>query len=151
MEHRTTEIREEENTGPAEPISLRIPSRPEYVLLARLVVTQVGQMAGFGQGEIYDLKLAVTEAATNAIRHAAVDSFEIEYVAQPRAVEITVKDAGGGFDVEDLTKTPDSQGGFGLAVIGSLVDEVVLDSRDDGGTQLKMVYRSAPPEKAENI
>lgn len=150
MERRTAEVTEEENTGPAEPISLRIPSRPEYVLLARLVVTQVGQMAGFGQGEIYDLKLAVTEAATNAIRHADVESFEIEYVAHPQTVEITVKDAGGGFDVEDLTRMPDSQGGFGLAVIGSLVDEVVLDSGGRGGTQLKMVYRSTPPEKAGN-
>ncbi len=149
MEHRTAEATEEENTGPAEPISLKIPSRPEYVLLARLVVTQVGQMAGLGQGEIYDLKLAVTEAATNAIRHAAVESFEIEYVARPRVVEITVRDAGSGFEVDDLTKTPDSQGGFGLAVIGSLVDEVVLDSTGDGGTHLKMVYRSEPPAKAE--
>ena len=149
MEHRAAEVTEE-NTGLAEPISLRIPSRPEYVLLARLVVTQVGQMAGFGQAEIYDLKLAVTEAATNVIRHADVESFEIEYVARSRAVEITVKDAGGGFNVEDLTRVPDSQGGFGLAVIGSLVDEVVLDSTGGNGTQLKMVYRSSPPEKVKN-
>lgn len=144
MEHRAAEVTEKQNMGPAEPISLKIPSRPEYVLLARLVVTQVGQMAGLDQGEIYDLKLAVTEAATNAIRHAAVESFEIEYVALPQTVEITVKDAGGGFETEDLTKTPDSQGGFGLAVIGSLVDEVVLDSTGDEGTRLKMVYRSGP-------
>lgn len=151
MERRATEVKEVDNTGIAEPISLRIPSRPEYVLLARLVVTQVGQMAGLGNDEIYDLKLAVTEAATNAIRHADVESFEIEYVVRTQAVEITVKDAGDGFKVGELTKIPDSQGGFGLSVIGSLVDEVVLDSTEEGGTQLKMVYRSAPPEKAENI
>jgi serine/threonine-protein kinase RsbW len=150
MERRTAEMKEKENTSPAEPISLRIPSSPKYVLLARLVVTQVGQIAGLEQDEIYDLKLAVTEAVTNAIRHAKVKSFEIEYSARPQVVEITVKDAGGGFEVEDLTKVPDSQGGFGLAVIGSLVDEVMLDSTEQDGTQLKMVYRSSSSQKVEN-
>ncbi|MGB3681373.1 MAG: ATP-binding protein [Rubrobacteraceae bacterium] len=140
-----------ENTGATEPISLKIPSRPEYVLLARLVVTQVGQLAGLEQDEIYDLKLAVTEAATNVIRHAVVESFEIDYAARGGAVEIKVKDAGGGFDVEGLTKMPDSQGGFGLSVIGSLVDELMLDSAEDGGTQLKMVYRSSSSKKTSNI
>lgn len=131
---------------------MRIPSRAEYVLLARLVVSQIGQMAGLGQGEVYDLKLAVTEAVTNAIRHAEVESFEIEYVARPRTVEITVRDAGEGFDAGDLSTTPDSQGGFGLAVIGNLVDEVILDSTGKGGTELKMVYRSPErPGKAEGV
>ena len=140
-------VTEGENKGLSEPISLRIPSSPEYVLLARLVVTQIGQMAGLGQGEVYDLKLAVTEAVTNAIRHADVESFEIEYVARPQTVEITVRDAGGGFNAGDLSTAPDSQGGFGLAVIGSLVDEVVLDSSGEGGTELKMVYRSSEHSK----
>jgi serine/threonine-protein kinase RsbW len=148
MERKTAEVTDEEQVGSVEPISLRIPSRPEYILLARLVVSQVGRISGLGQDEVYDLKLAVTEAATNAIRHAEVDSFEIEYLPLPQAVEITVKDAGGGFAMEDLTKVPDAEGGFGLAVIGSLVDEVVLDSGDDGGTQLKMIYKSSSTRKA---
>lgn len=147
MEYRTADVTEEKNTEAVEPISLRIPSRPEYALLARLVVAQVGQMVGFGQDEVYDLKLAVTEAVTNVIRHAKVESFEIEYTARPQSVEVTVKDTGGGFTVEDLTEVPDSQGGFGLAVIESLVDELVVDSMADGGTQLRMVYRSASSAK----
>lgn len=143
------EVTDKENKGLAEPISLRIPSQPEYVLLTRLVVAQIGQMAGLGQGEVYDLKLAVTEAVTNAIRHAKVDSFEVEYVARNRVVEITVKDAGGGFNAEDLTASPNSKGGFGLAVIGSLVDEVMVNSTDTDGTELRMIYRSS--ELAEKV
>lgn len=135
-----------------EPVSLKIPSRPEYVLLARLVVAQIGQIAELGQGEIYDLKLAVTEAVTNAIRHANVESLEVEYLARPKSVEITVRDDGGGFNAGDLTTSPDSEGGFGLAVIGGLVDEVALDSTGEGGTKLKMVYRSSgQPEKIEGV
>jgi len=98
---------------------------------------------------VYDLKLAVTEAVTNVIRHAAVDSFEIEYRARSGIVEITVVDAGGGFEAAD--PAPGHEGGFGLAVIRSLVDEVVLDSASGGGTRLRMIRRvSDPAESGES-
>ncbi len=142
MERETAEINEGEGLGFSTPVSLMLPSSPEYVLLARLVVAQVGRLAVFRPEDVYDLKLAVTEAATNVIRHAAVESYEIEYRVLPRAVEITVIDAGGGFNVADLTRPPDGQGGFGLAVIRELVDELVLDSTKGGGTRLKMIRRA---------
>jgi serine/threonine-protein kinase RsbW len=143
MDRETAEIRGGEGLGFSDPISLTLPSSPEYVLLARLVVAQVGQLAGFGPEDVYDLKLAVTEAATNVIRHAAVENYEIEYRALPRAVEVTVIDTGGGFNVADLTSPTDGQGGFGLAVIRDLVDELVLDSTKGGGTRLKMIRHAS--------
>lgn len=135
---------------PVEPLRLTIPSSSEYVLLARLVVSHVGQVAGFGPEEIYDLKLAVTEAATNVIRHAAVDSFEIQYRALPGEVEITVSDAGGGFEVNDIAPPVEGQGGFGLSVIRNLVDEMTIDSTAGGGTRLKMVRRAGASATASN-
>jgi serine/threonine-protein kinase RsbW len=143
MERETAEINGGKGRRFPEPLSLTLPSSPEYVLLARLVVTQVGHLAGFGPEDVYDLKLAITEAATNVIRHAAVESYEIEYRVLPRAVEITVIDTGGGFNVADLTRAPDGHGGFGLAVIRDLVDELVLDSTRGGGTRLKMIRRAS--------
>src|SRR3712207_7755099 len=95
MERETAEINEGEGLEFSEPVSLTLPSSPKYMLLARLVVTQVGRLAGFGPEDVYDLKLAVTEAATNVIRHAAVENYEIEYRVLPRAVEITVIDKIG--------------------------------------------------------
>jgi serine/threonine-protein kinase RsbW len=147
MKRETAEINESEGLGFSSPVSLTLPSSPEYVLLARLVVTQVGRLAGFGPEDVYDLKLAVTEAATNVIRHAAVESYEIEYRVLSRAVEITVIDTGGGFDIADLTRAPYGQGGFGLAVIRDLVDELVLDSTEGGGTRLKMIRRASSAVK----
>ena len=129
-----------------EPIVLELPSSSEYALLARLVVSCAGQLAGFGPEDVYDLKLAVTEAVTNVIRHAAVDHFQVEYKILPGAVKITVVDRGGGFDVEGPTEKSGDHGGFGLAVIRSLVDEVTLDSTTGGGTRLKMVRHATPPE-----
>ncbi len=144
MEHETAK-KGEGGVGYPEPISLTLPSSAEYVLLARLVVGQVGRLAGFEPEDIYDLKLAVTEAVTNVIRHAAVKSYEVEYRVLARTVEVTVTDVGGGFNVADLTGTPDEQGGFGLTVIRNLVDELVLDSTKGGGTRLKIIRRASTP------
>lgn len=140
------EIAEKRNEGVEglDPVSLVLPSSAEYVMLARLVAGQVGRLAGFEPEDVYDLKLAVTEAVTNVIRHAAVDSYEVEYRVLGRAVEVTVTDAGGGFQRSELVEGPDGQGGFGLAVIENLVDELVLDSKGDG-TRMKMVRRASEP------
>ena len=75
------------DVGGHEPVSLVLPSSAEYVMLARLVAGQVGRLAGFEPEDIYDLKLAVTEAVTNVIRHAAVESYGVEFRLLPGAVE----------------------------------------------------------------
>jgi serine/threonine-protein kinase RsbW len=144
---RETARASEEGIGFSEPVTLTLPSSAEYVLLARLVVGQMGRLAGLEPEEVYDLKLAVTEAVTNVIRHAAVDSYEVEYRVQPWSVEVMVTDAGGGFSVADLTGEPDEQGGFGLTVIRNLVDELVLDSTKGGGTRLKLIRRAGASSK----
>lgn len=136
--------------GEPEPLSLTVPSSSEYVLLARLVVSHVGQVAGFGPEEIYDLKLAITEAATNVIRHAAVESFKIEYRAFPGEVEVIVTDAGGGFEAENCAPPSAGDGGFGLSVIRNLVDEMTIDSTAGDGTRLTMVRRAGASAEASN-
>ncbi len=137
--------RQRKGSGISEPIVLELPSSSEYLLLARLVVSCAGQLAEFEPEDVYDLKLAVTEAATNVIRHTTVGSFQVEYKVLPGTVEITVVDRGGGFYDKELTEQPGEHGGFGLAVIRSLVDEVILDSSSEG-TRLKMIRRATPPD-----
>lgn len=141
MTYETMREQQGKRSENVEPIVLEIPSSAEYILLGRLVVSCVGQLAGFGPEDVYDLKLAVTEAATNVVRHAEVGSFQIEYRVLPGAVQVTVTDAGGGFDLGEPTGKPGEHGGFGLTVIRGLVDEVVVDSTSDG-TRLKMLRRA---------
>jgi serine/threonine-protein kinase RsbW len=141
MAYETMKEQQGKRSENVEPIVLEIPSSAEYILLGRLVVSCVGQLAGFGPEDVYDLKLAVTEAATNVVRHAEVGSFQIEYRVLPGAVQVTVTDAGGGFDLGEPGGKPGEHGGFGLTVIRGLVDEVVVDSTSDG-TRLKMLRRA---------
>src|SRR3712207_2373122 len=68
----TMEDKQSKGTGFPEPIVLELPSSSEYALLARLVVSCAGQLANFEPEDVYDLKLAVTEAAHNVIPHAAL-------------------------------------------------------------------------------
>jgi serine/threonine-protein kinase RsbW len=144
MNHETARTREGGGIRGTKPIKLMVPSRAEYVLLARLVVAQVGQVAGFGADDVYDLKLAVTEAVTNVIRHARVDEYEVQYRASEGVVEIVVIDRGGGFDESGLSGNPGGRGGFGLTVIRNLVDEVAIERADGGGTRITMIRRSTP-------
>jgi len=143
MEREIAETKNEE-VGGLDPVSLTLPSSAEYVMLARLVAGQVGRLAGFEPEDVYDLKLAVTEAVTNVIRHTAVDTYEVEYRVIGETVEVTVTDTGGGFQRSDLSGEPDAQGGFGLTVIENLVDELILDSKGDG-TRMKMIRRASGP------
>src|ERR671913_979068 len=127
MERETARI-VEEGSGLSDPISLTLPSSPEYVLLARLVMGQAGRLAGLEPDEVYDLKLAVTEAVTNVIRHASVESYEIEYRVLPLGVQVSVTDAGGGFSVADLTGESDDHGGVRPTPVPNPGEEFVLHS-----------------------
>ena len=51
-------------------VVLEVPAKPEYLLLARLAATSVGRSVGASEETIADLKLAVTEAVANAVKHA---------------------------------------------------------------------------------
>ena len=50
-------------------ITLAIPARTEYLILARLALAGIGHEVPIEQATLADLKLAVTEACGNAVRH----------------------------------------------------------------------------------
>jgi len=52
-------------------IRLRIPARAEYVALARLALSGLADIAALPEEQLADLKLALTEAVSNSVRHAS--------------------------------------------------------------------------------
>ena len=123
--------------------SLSFPARAEYIVLGRLAVTALARLAPLADEVVDDLKLAVTEACTNAIQHAYQDGasgrVELTYSAQPGIVRITIEDSGVGH-LHGRPRTPDGrEGGMGLAIIRSLVDEVELEPGLGGkGTRVSL-------------
>lgn len=55
---------------PLDLVYLTIPAKPDYVGIARLAVSGIANRMGFSYDDIEDLKLAVSEACTNAVDHA---------------------------------------------------------------------------------
>jgi anti-sigma regulatory factor (Ser/Thr protein kinase) len=97
---------------------------------------------GLSSDACYQVKLAVSEAVTNAIQHgsSSADSpVRISVWEEPGALVVEVVDTGRFVPrVRRRGEMPES--GRGLEFMGLMMDEVVLDPGDDG-TRLRMVKR----------
>lgn len=132
-----------------EPVSfsLSFPAQAEYLGLCRLAVAALAGLAGLDEELVDDLKLAVTEACTNTIQHAYRDCdpgrVELRYEVEAGLVRITIEDSGVGRTDEAPVETRgEREGGMGLAIIRSLVDELELEPRPGGlGTRVTLARR----------
>ncbi len=127
-------------------VRLTIPAKAEYITLGRLALTGITRLRrDFPEDVLGDLKLALTEACTNSVRHAYADGtgwVEILYELYPDKLAVVVTDQGEGF-----TRTGDrddddgelSEGGLGIAIIEALSDELEITQRDGGGSRLRFV------------
>jgi serine/threonine-protein kinase RsbW len=131
-------------------VALRFPAKPDYLLLARLALAGVARSLPLGAEELADLKLAVTEACGNAVRHAygggEGGSVGVEFVVADGRLDMIVEDEGAGLEVplpEELVDsgplTQPIEGGMGMAIIRAIVDELDVRSGASGrGTVVHM-------------
>ena len=135
--------------GHAQAIRLTIPAKPEYITLGRLALTGIARLRAepLSQEALGDLKLALTEACTNSVRHAYGDAaglVEIVYELHSDRLVVEVSDSGEGFErggprtavspEDELT-----EGGLGIAIIEALADELEIGEGDTGGSRLRFV------------
>jgi serine/threonine-protein kinase RsbW len=117
------------------------------------VLDDIGARFGLSKEELFDLKVAATEALTNAIRGSRGRK-GIDVAVEPRegAIEIEVRNRGsfelGNSALADI----DAEGGRGLPLMFALVDEVEFASTSEG-TRVRMRKRvhGRPPEAAAGI
>ncbi len=122
-------------------IKMEISTNPDYVGIIRLATSGVANKVGFSVDEIEDIKVAVSEACTNAIRHSEVNYFSIEFKLLQNGLCIEIKDQGKGYDIDSIEAVDLSnpkEGGLGIYIIKTLMDEVEIDSGDGKGTIIKM-------------
>lgn len=125
-------------------LSLSVPSKPEYVNVIRLTASAIASRIGFNIEEIEDIKVAVAEACTNAIKHGLCHNhknFRIKFSVEYDKMIIDIIDEGSGFVCENIQE-PDlmnpKEGGLGIFIIKSLMDEVEVISDIGKGTRMKM-------------
>jgi serine/threonine-protein kinase RsbW len=125
-------------------VRLTIPAKAEYVLLGRLALSGLTRMRPLADETLNDLKLAVTEACTNSVRHAYPGNggtVDIVYELHDDRLVVEVSDDGSGFDPDQVEEAGElSEGGLGIAIIRALTDEFEIAERDDGrGSRLRFV------------
>jgi len=127
-------------------INLTIPAKPEYITLGRLALTAIARARELSEETLADLKLALTEACTNSVKHAygpASGTVEIAYEIEHDHIAIEVCDEGSGFQTPTNLEEVDelSEGGLGLAIIRAIVDELEISEKTGGGSRLRFTRR----------
>jgi serine/threonine-protein kinase RsbW len=137
----------------ARAVTLRIPAKAEYITLCRLALTGLAQLRAIGDDTMADLKLALTEAVSNSVRHAYGPSgdghVDVRYELAPDRIGIEVVDDGEGFDPERppaLEGEELTEGGLGIAIIRTIADDFELNSQPGvRGSRLRFAKRLSQP------
>jgi serine/threonine-protein kinase RsbW len=130
----------------ARAVRLTIPAKPEFITLCRLALTGLSQLRPLSDETLADLKLALTEACSNSVRHAYAGGgegvVEIVYELYTDRLVIEVADDGRGFEHGRALTGEEAlaEGGLGIAIIRALADELEIGERSDGrGSRLRFV------------
>jgi serine/threonine-protein kinase RsbW len=127
-------------TGPAR-VSLTAPAKAQYLACFRLVLVGLARAGGFGEETLSDLKLAVTEAASNVVRHAYAETggtVTARFELGADFVAVAVEDGGAGFELEHVP-APE---GLGLSIIRALTEDLAV-ARGANGRGTTVSFRKA--------
>lgn len=140
----------------SERVSLEIPPKPQFVSLCRLALTAICREHRFTDDDIADLKLAITEACSNSIRHAYEDAGDghaskvfVTYEVLDDRLVVEVRDHGRGFQYEGANTDDLPEGGLGISIIRAVCDDFeVLSLVDEPGAALRLTKRRSVTENA---
>jgi serine/threonine-protein kinase RsbW len=119
-------------------VKLDIPAKAEYISLGRLALSGLLRSnGGYSEDAVADLKLALTEACSNSVRHAYDhDDGQVH-------LEFTVHQDRGFHEEDDdceecrgVAGVQLAEGGMGISIIRAVVDGFDLRKPDEGGTVL---------------
>jgi serine/threonine-protein kinase RsbW len=111
---------------------------------ARDRVDSLIQSIGFADSALFDIKVALGEALSNAVRHGSAQNgdgaIEVRVSAYKDRVVIDVEDSGSGFDGEHACSDDlYASGGRGIMFMRALMDRVVFSPAPGGGTIVTLV------------
>ena len=128
----------------ASDVRLTLPARPENVAVVRHVLGAFAEALMLPDPVIEDMRLAVTEACTNVVRHAYADGEPgpVEILIRPVSdtLQVIVSDEGRG-----LGPSEDSSGpGLGLPLIAALTHSLEIEPAGNAGSRLRMSFLREP-------
>jgi serine/threonine-protein kinase RsbW len=128
-------------------LALCLPREGPSVGIARHICRDALVSLGVRDECVADIELAVTEACTNILRHAASGSheYEVQVEIDDRTCQIRVKDAGDNFHLaEEQVPVPvTAETGRGLLLMRAMVDQLDLDHEPEAGTVVTLTKELA--------
>jgi serine/threonine-protein kinase RsbW len=134
------------------PVRLSLPAHPRNIAVVRRALEAVAEELSLPRRLIEDMRIAVTEACTNVVRHAyaadeADDASAMRVALLPAqdGMRVIVEDRGRG-----LGPTPDARGpGLGLPLIAALTSQLEVSHGADGrGSRIAMSFTPGSIEAA---
>ncbi len=136
---------------------LEFSSRVENVAFARVAVAAFISQVDFTINDLEEIKVAVSEAVSNAIIHGYENNPErvvrVEMSIAGEYMEIEIIDSGKG--IEDIEKamepaysTDPERMGLGFAFMRSFMDKLEVHSTPGRGTRVKMSRKAGSTRKA---
>jgi serine/threonine-protein kinase RsbW len=116
-------------------VSLTIPARPDYLVLARLALAAVCRLTPLSPEEIADLKLAITEAANDFVDDSRPpeDEGRVDFAFRLGDDKLLMELQGPPGEVADVERE------LSRAIIDATVDECTFD----GGQTRLVKYLSS--------
>ena len=134
------------------PVRLSLPAHARNIAVVRRALEAVAEELALPRRLIEDMRLAVTEACTNVVRHAYTEAeardasaMRVELLPEKDGMQVVVEDRGRG-----LGPSPDARGpGLGLPLIAALTSALeVSHGAGDRGSRITMSFSLAPIEAA---
>ena len=127
-------------TASAADVHLTLPARAESVAVVRHMLGAFGDALALPRETLEDMRLAVTEACTNVVRHAYDEpdgALDVRVRPAPDHVDVVVADHGRGG-----ATSPDGAGpGFGLPLMARLCDGIEIErAATSGGRRVTMTW-----------
>ena len=124
-------------------VRLTLPARPENVAVIRHVLGAFAEALELPADVVEDLRLAVTEACTNVVRHA--------YRNEPGSIDVVVRPSGDRLELividqgRGMGRSVDTGGpGLGLPLIAALAESVRIEPGSPRGSRLAMLFPCRP-------
>ncbi|MCL1917573.1 MAG: anti-sigma F factor [Peptococcaceae bacterium] len=136
-------------------LSLTFSSKPENVLVARMLASSVGAQLDLPMNDLEELKVAISEAVSNAIIHAYSNTPDhtvaMDIHILNDVISVRVSDTGCG--IEDIPQamqasfsTDPERMGLGFVFMKSFMDTLDVTSEPGKGTTVLMTknFQSNP-------
>ena len=130
---------------PLREVTLTLPMLPDMEIAASKTATAMAEFMQMSADKIDEIRMAVVEACINAFEHSQATDRKV-YITyavlgdeEPEKLQITLSDTGVGFRFEDVAEPRIEEKlraarkrGWGLKIIRGLMDDVVIQSNDQG-------------------